>query len=41
MADERNGLKAEYSVDGVHPTLAGFQVMAPLVQQAIQQALKK
>jgi lysophospholipase L1-like esterase len=41
MADERNGLKAEYSVDGVHPTLVGFQVMAPLVKQAIQQALKK
>jgi lysophospholipase L1-like esterase len=41
MADERNGLKAEYSVDGVHPTLAGFQVMAPLVKQAIQQALMK
>jgi lysophospholipase L1-like esterase len=41
MADERNGLKAEYSVDGVHPTLAGFQVMAPLVKQAIQQALQK
>ncbi len=41
MADERHGLKAEYSVDGVHPTLAGFQVMAPLVKQAIQQALKK
>ena len=41
MADERHGLKAEYSVDGVHPNLAGYQVMAPLVEQAIQQALKK
>jgi lysophospholipase L1-like esterase len=41
MADERNGLKAEYSVDGVHPTLEGFQVMAPLVKDAIRQVLKK
>jgi lysophospholipase L1-like esterase len=40
MADERNGLKAEYSTDGVHPNLAGYRVMAPLAQQAIQQALK-
>jgi lysophospholipase L1-like esterase len=41
MADERQGLKAEYSVDGVHPTPAGYQVMAPLVKDAIRQALKK
>jgi lysophospholipase L1-like esterase len=41
MADERHGLKTEYTVDGVHPNLAGFQVMAPLVKEAIRQALKK
>jgi lysophospholipase L1-like esterase len=41
MADERQGLKAEYTYDGVHPNLAGYQVMAPLAEKAIQQALKK
>lgn len=41
MADDRHGLKAEYTFDGVHPNLAGYQVMAPLAETAIQQALKK
>lgn len=41
MVDERHGLKAQYSEDGVHPNLAGYQVMAPLAEKAIQQALKK
>jgi lysophospholipase L1-like esterase len=41
MADERNGMKAAYSNDGVHPTLAGYKVMDPLVEKAIQKALGK
>jgi lysophospholipase L1-like esterase len=41
MVDERHGLKAEYTFDGVHPNLTGYQVMAPLAEKAIQQALKK
>jgi lysophospholipase L1-like esterase len=41
MVDERHGLKAEYTYDGVHPNLAGYQVMAPLAEKAIQQALKQ
>ena len=41
MADERNGLKKEYSEDGVHPNLAGYNVMNPLAEKAIQKALKK
>jgi lysophospholipase L1-like esterase len=40
MADERNGLKKEYSEDGVHPNLAGYKVMEPLVEKAIEEALK-
>jgi lysophospholipase L1-like esterase len=40
MADERNGLKAELTYDGVHPTLAGYQVMAPLVEKGIAAAVK-
>lgn len=39
MADERNGLKKEYSEDGVHPNLAGYKVMVPLVELAIAKAL--
>ena len=39
MADERNGLKKEYSEDGVHPNQKGYEVMAPLVEKAITDAL--
>ena len=40
MADQRNGLKKEYSEDGVHPNLAGYKVMEPLVEKAIEKALR-
>ena len=39
MADDKMGLKAELSADGVHPNQAGYKVMAPLTQAAIDQAL--
>jgi lysophospholipase L1-like esterase len=39
MADERHGLKTELTYDGVHPNLAGYKVMEPLVESAIQKAL--
>lgn len=39
MADKRHGLKSEYTYDGVHPNLAGYKVMEPLVESAIQKAL--
>lgn len=41
MADERNGLKANLGDDGVHPNLAGYKIMEPLVEKAIAQALGK
>ncbi len=41
MADERNGLKAAYGNDGVHPNEAGYKVMAVLAEKAIHQALGK
>jgi len=41
MADERNGLKSEYSEDGVHPNQKGYEVMEPLAEAAIQKALKQ
>jgi lysophospholipase L1-like esterase len=39
MADEQHGLKKELTYDGVHPTLAGYKVMEPLVESAIKKAL--
>ncbi|HPQ28596.1 MAG TPA: SGNH/GDSL hydrolase family protein [Methanospirillum sp.] len=35
MADERNGLKKEFSEDGVHPNLNGYKVMEELILAAI------
>jgi lysophospholipase L1-like esterase len=41
MVDDRKGLKAEYTTDGVHPTEKGYKIMEPLVEKAIALALKK
>ena len=41
MADERHGMKAELTYDGVHANVAGYKVMEPLAEAAIQQALGK
>jgi lysophospholipase L1-like esterase len=35
MVDERKGLKAIYSNDGVHPTKEGYLVMGPIVDKTI------
>jgi lysophospholipase L1-like esterase len=40
MVDERKGLKADYSNDGVHPNKTGYQLMAPLADKAIALVLK-
>jgi acyl-CoA thioesterase I len=40
MQDERHGLPAKLSHDGVHPNPAGYAVMQPLAEQAIEQALQ-
>lgn len=39
MVDDRPGLKAELSADGVHPNKAGYQIMERLVEKAIAEAL--
>ncbi len=39
MADGRGGLPAATSTDGVHPNEAGYRIMAPLAEAAIQRAL--
>jgi lysophospholipase L1-like esterase len=41
LSDSRLGLRSELTDDGVHPTEAGYLVMAPLVEHAIAEALGK
>jgi uncharacterized protein (TIGR02246 family) len=41
MQDARHGLPPELASDGVHPTEAGYRVMAPLAEKAIAEALRK
>jgi lysophospholipase L1-like esterase len=41
MADERGGMRSELASDGVHPTEAGYRVMAPLAEKAISEALRR
>jgi acyl-CoA thioesterase-1 len=41
MANDKSGLKAELSEDGVHPNKGGYAVMAPLAEKAIVEALGK
>lgn len=40
LADGRGGMKSNLASDGVHPTEAGYQVMAPLAERAIGEALR-
>lgn len=40
MLDDKNMLRKELTGDGLHPNDAGYAVMAPLAQKAIDQALK-
>ena len=40
MKDRRDGLPPELAKDGVHPTEAGYRIMARLVAQGIDEALR-
>lgn len=39
LEDGNNGMINEYTTDGVHLTLVGYQVMEPLVENALQKVL--
>ena len=39
LTNEEGGMKADLTVDGVHATVKGYEVMAPLAQAAIDKAL--
>jgi lysophospholipase L1-like esterase len=41
MSDERQAMKPDLARDGVHPTEAGYKIMAPLVERGIAEALRK
>jgi lysophospholipase L1-like esterase len=41
MVDDQGMLKKDLSMDGLHPNSAGYAVMAPLAEKAIQADLKK
>jgi lysophospholipase L1-like esterase len=41
MKDQRDGLPATLSRDGVHPLPVGYAMMAPLVEAGIEKALKR
>jgi acyl-CoA thioesterase I len=41
LANSEGGLKTEFSPDGVHPNKAGYEVMAPLAEAGIAEALRK
>lgn len=40
LADAEGGLKGEYTTDGCHPTVEGYQVMEPLLKQAVRKFVK-
>ena len=39
-ADANGGMRSGLASDGVHPTEAGYRIMAPLAEQAIAEALR-
>jgi lysophospholipase L1-like esterase len=40
MADDKGYMKKDLADDGLHPNAAGFKIMAPLAEAAIEKALK-
>jgi len=40
LVDEQGMLKKDLAEDGLHPNAAGYKIMAPLAEAAIQKAMK-
>ena len=40
LVDENKGMRKEYASDGVHPTVEGYKVIEPLVEDAIRKVKK-
>lgn len=40
VVDENKGMKKEFASDGVHPTVEGYKVMEPLIEEAIRKVKK-
>jgi len=40
VVDDQKGMKSVYAKDGVHPTVEGYKVLEPMVEQAIKQVKK-
>lgn len=41
MVNGKNGMKKELTNDGVHPTTAGYEVMQPIIENAIKETLSE
>jgi lysophospholipase L1-like esterase len=41
LADAKHGMREGLSVDGVHPTEAGYRIMSPVAEQAIALAMQR
>jgi lysophospholipase L1-like esterase len=41
LVNEEGGMKAGFATDGVHPSKAGYELMAPLAEKAIGEALQR
>jgi lysophospholipase L1-like esterase len=41
LSDGSGGMKQEYSQDGVHPNTLGYQVMSPILNSALDSALRE
>ena len=40
MADSQKGLNTKFTNDGVHPTLSGYKIMKPLLEEALAKTKK-
>jgi lysophospholipase L1-like esterase len=40
MVDSQNGLKREFTNDGLHPNDEGYQAMAPIAETAVKAAIE-